>query len=101
MMANGTVMPSLAFCSVEETCQRLTISKAFFYLLVKRGRIRIVKLGRRTLVATTEIQRLMEAQALPLGAAAMAGRLPESDLHEVRLALRELAIELVCDVLSM
>lgn len=54
-------MHSLAFCSVEETCQRLSISKAFFYLLVKRGRIRIVKLGRRTLVATAEIQRLMEA----------------------------------------
>lgn len=51
------------FLSVEEACLSLSISKSFFYLLVKRGRIRIVKLGRRTLVASAEIQRLMGAEA--------------------------------------
>ena len=46
------------FLSVEETCKQLSISNSFFYLLVKRGRIRIVKLGRRTLVPLVEIQGL-------------------------------------------
>ena len=56
-------MPVLAFLSVEETCQRLSISKAFFYLLVKRGQLRTVKLGRRTLVPIEELERLSLNQA--------------------------------------
>ena len=46
------------FLSVEETCKQLSISSSFFYLLVKRGQIRTVKLGRRTLVPFAELERL-------------------------------------------
>ena len=48
-----------AFLSVTETCQRLSISRSFFYLLAKRGNLRAVKLGRRTLVPLSEIERLV------------------------------------------
>ncbi len=56
-------MPALAFLSVEEACLRLSISKSFFYLLVKRNQLRVIKLGRRTLVPIDELERLSEAQA--------------------------------------
>ena len=46
------------FLSVEETCKQLSISNSFFYLLVKRGQLRTVKLGRRTLVPFAELERL-------------------------------------------
>ena len=48
-----------AFLSVTETCQRLSISRSFFYLLAKRGNLRAVKLGRRTLVPLSELERLV------------------------------------------
>ena len=48
-----------AFMSVTETCQRLSISRSFFYLLAKRGDLRAMKLGRRTLVPLSEIERLV------------------------------------------
>ncbi len=46
------------FLSVDETCKQLSISKSFFYLLVKRGQLQAVKLGRRTLVPFVELERL-------------------------------------------
>jgi excisionase family DNA binding protein len=51
------------FLSVEETCKQLSISNSFFYLLVKRGQLRTVKLGRRTLVPIGELERLSENKA--------------------------------------
>ena len=47
------------FLSVADTCQRLSISRSFFYLLAKRGDLTAVKLGRRTLVPISEIERLL------------------------------------------
>ena len=49
--------------SIAETCKQLSISKSFFYLLVKRGQIKPVKLGRRTLVPFVEIERLFPGQS--------------------------------------
>ena len=51
------------FLSVEETCKQLSISNSFFYLLVKRGQLRTVKLGRRTLVPFAELERLSSGQS--------------------------------------
>ena len=51
------------FLSVEETCKQLSISSSFFYLLVKRGQLRTVKLGRRTLVPFAELERLSSGQS--------------------------------------
>ena len=50
------------FLSVDETCKQLSISNSFFYLLVKRGQLRTVKLGRRTLVPISELKRLLGDQ---------------------------------------
>lgn len=47
------------FLSVDAACNSLSISKAFFYVFVKRGQLRTVKLGRRTLVPIAEILRLL------------------------------------------
>ena len=44
--------------SVADACRNLCISNSYFYLLVKRGVITPVKLGRRTLVPRTEIERI-------------------------------------------
>ncbi len=46
------------FLSVDETCKQLSICKSFFYLLVIRGQLQTVKLGRRTLVPFVELERL-------------------------------------------
>jgi excisionase family DNA binding protein len=51
------------FLSVEEACKQLSISNSFFYLLVKRGQLRTVKLGRRTLVPYAELERLSSRQS--------------------------------------
>ena len=51
------------FLSVEETCKQLSICNSFFYLLVKRGQLRTVKLGRRTLVPFAELERLASGQS--------------------------------------
>lgn len=51
------------FLSVEETCKQLSISNSFFYLLVKRGQLGTVKLGRRTLVPFAELERLSSGQS--------------------------------------
>jgi excisionase family DNA binding protein len=51
------------FLSVDETCKQLSISNSFFYLLVKRGQLRVIKLGRRTLVPIEELERLSQDKA--------------------------------------
>jgi excisionase family DNA binding protein len=50
---------NLSLLSVDEACNRLSISKSYFYMLLKRGEIRVVKLGRRTLVPEAELQRYL------------------------------------------
>jgi excisionase family DNA binding protein len=47
------------YLSVADACQHLSISHSYFYMLVKRGDLTPVKLGRRTLVPRTEIARIL------------------------------------------
>ena len=61
------------FLSVEEACKQLSISNSFFYLLVKRGQLGIVKLGRRTLVPFAELERLSSRPS---------SNIPDRTLHE-------------------
>ena len=42
--------------TVDETCQRLGISKSLFYELVKAGNILIYKLGSKTLIPSYSIE---------------------------------------------
>ena len=46
------------FLSVEEACKQLSISNSFFYLLVKRGQLRTVKL-----VPFAELEQLSSRQS--------------------------------------
>lgn len=44
---------------VSEACRMLGIGRTFLYMLEKRGAVRFVKLGRRTMVPRSEIDRLL------------------------------------------
>lgn len=48
--------------SIAKTCERLSVGRTTFHELVKEGRLKIFKLGRRTLVPESEIQRLVSEQ---------------------------------------
>jgi excisionase family DNA binding protein len=50
------------YLSVADACQHLSISHSYFYMLVKRGDLTPVKLGRRTLVPRSEIERVLGAR---------------------------------------
>lgn len=52
--------PRLAL-SVQEACAACSIGRTTFYVEVKAGRIRVLKAGKRTLVAATELQRWLES----------------------------------------
>lgn len=45
--------------TVDQFLQDMQIGRTLFYSLVKQGRIRVVKLGRRTLVPRSERERLL------------------------------------------
>ena len=45
--------------TVDDFCSSLNIGRTTFYKLVKEGRIKLVKLGRRSLVPRTERDRLL------------------------------------------
>lgn len=49
--------------SVRDTCLVLSISRAHVYNLLSSGRLRCVKLGRRTLIPESEIARLLQEGA--------------------------------------
>lgn len=49
--------------SVAEFCAACSIGRSTFYEEVKAGRIRILKAGKRTLIASTEAQRWLDSLA--------------------------------------
>lgn len=54
---------SQAAFTVKRFCEHIQISESHFYNLLKAGRVRVIKLGRRVLVPTTEVQRLLDGGA--------------------------------------
>ena len=50
--------------SIEHFCLRTDLSRAFVYLEIKRGKLRAVKAGRRTLIRNTDAQAYL--RSLPL-----------------------------------
>ncbi len=46
--------------SVNEAARALSLGRTSVYALIKEGRLEVVKLGRRTLVKTASIRRLVE-----------------------------------------
>lgn len=47
--------------SIKETCERTKLGKTRVYQLVRAGNLRIVKVGRRTLVQAESIEALLES----------------------------------------
>jgi excisionase family DNA binding protein len=49
------------FLSIEETCKLLGASRMTIYRQIKSGTIKAAKLGRRTIIKRTEIDKLFQA----------------------------------------
>ena len=49
--------------SISETAKVLSLGRTSIYALIAEGRLETLKLGRRTLVRTDSIRRLVEAQS--------------------------------------
>lgn len=50
--------------SVTEFCHACSIGRSTFYGHVKAGRIRVLKAGKRTLIASSEVQRWLDSLAV-------------------------------------
>lgn len=47
------------FVSVEQACERLSISRMTFYRLIRSDKVKTAKVGRRRLVSVTELNRFV------------------------------------------
>ena len=47
---------------INDVCRRLGIGRTLVYDLIKQGRLRPIKLGTRTLIPESELQRLIDEQ---------------------------------------
>jgi excisionase family DNA binding protein len=56
-------MMSNSLLSIAEACRRLSIGRSTLYTRIAHGDIGAVKFGSRTLIAETEIDRIVEAGA--------------------------------------
>jgi excisionase family DNA binding protein len=59
--------------SVPEAARRLACSPGLIYRLARTGELRLTKLGRRTLVAAAELERVLAA-CTPVTSGSAAGR---------------------------
>lgn len=48
--------------TINEAAQYLRISRAFLYKLIHEGRLKTVKIGKRTIVRAAEIERFLDQQ---------------------------------------
>ena len=48
--------------TIPDTCRRLGIGRTLVYDLIKQGKLRPIKLGTRTLIPESELQRLITEQ---------------------------------------
>lgn len=60
MTIEETGVPSKAALSVAEFCRVCSIGRSSFYSLAAAGRIRIKKLGRRSLVPIDQVEALLK-----------------------------------------
>jgi excisionase family DNA binding protein len=49
--------------SIKDTAKALSLGRTSIYGLIKEGRLETLKLGRRTLIKTDSIRRLMQGQS--------------------------------------
>ena len=60
--SNNSVETPLAY-RVKDFCRRVGVSRATFYKHTRLGKIRVVKIGGRTLVPAAEVERLLRGEA--------------------------------------
>jgi len=48
--------------TINDSCIRLGIGRTLMYALIKQGKLRSIKLGTRTLIPESELQRLIAEQ---------------------------------------
>ena len=48
--------------TIPDTCRRLGIGRTLVYDLIKKGKLRSIKLGTRTLIPESELKRLITEQ---------------------------------------
>jgi excisionase family DNA binding protein len=57
-----SIDPARPCFTVSEAAQYLRISRALLYQLIRKGRIRTVKIGARTIVRGAELERFLDQQ---------------------------------------
>lgn len=62
-LSTSNTQPPRYALSVTEFCAACSIGRSTFYEEVKAGRIRILKAGKRTLIASTEAHRWLDSLA--------------------------------------
>jgi excisionase family DNA binding protein len=55
-------MSNVLASSVPEACRRIGIGRTMFYELVKHGDVRVIRIGSRTLVPESELQKLVASR---------------------------------------
>ena len=55
-------MTNVLASSVPEACRRIGIGRTMFYELVKHGDVRVIRIGSRTLVPESELQKLIASR---------------------------------------
>ncbi len=55
-------MSNVLASSVPEACRRIGIGRTMFYELVKHGDVRVIRIGSRTLVPESELQKLIASR---------------------------------------
>jgi excisionase family DNA binding protein len=55
-------LPTKLAYSVKEACSALSIGKTTIYELIKTGRLRVVRIGNRTLVTADALRALLNAE---------------------------------------
>ncbi len=61
---DATRHPPPLLLGIPETCARLGISRSSVYVLIGQGRLRVLKIGRRTLVPDAECRAFVDRQLL-------------------------------------
>lgn len=66
LSASNPAIPLRAVVSVNEFCEAFEIGRTLFYRMVTEGQIRVIKIGRRTLVPIAEVDACIDRLSRPV-----------------------------------
>jgi excisionase family DNA binding protein len=58
-MKSPQILPEPKACSIAHACATLDLSRSTLWKMGRNGQLRLIRIGRRTLVPWTEIMRLL------------------------------------------